>query len=138
MNVSSTAARLHHDLASNYGPVKAAVENLTKSMAVELMPNNIRVNCILPGLVNTGIAKQEDVDADLAKRWESLKSKMFANRAINPEEIADLVVFLLSPLSTMITGQSIVIEGGADRFLRMILKTKFTNSMLSLGMYICI
>lgn len=112
ISVASIAARAHHASAANYGPVKAAVENLTKSMAVELMPNNIRVNCIVPGLVDTPMTKQDNISEELAEALAAKTNKMLRKRAVLPDEIADLVIFLLSPLSKMITGQGVVIDGG--------------------------
>lgn len=110
VNVSSVASRIHLFMCSNYGPMKAAVENLTKSMAVELGPHNIRVNCILPGVVNTNIS--DGVPEELLKFRDGFIAKTMEKRCIEPNEIADLVIFLLSPLSAMITGQGIIIDGG--------------------------
>lgn len=112
VNVSSVAARIHSRMCSNYGPAKAAVENLTKSMAVELGPHKIRVNCILPGYVDTPMTVRGNLPQEMQEVIEIWRKKMFGGRGIDPNEIADLVIFLLSPLSNMITGQGIVIDGG--------------------------
>lgn len=94
-----------------YSSTKAALENLTKSMAIELGSQNIRVNCILPGTVNAPMLHQTMPLVDDYVR-ETMTARMIIKRLVEPNEIADLVMFLLSPLSSMIVGESIVIDGG--------------------------
>ncbi len=97
-----------------YLATKAAVENLTKSMAIELGAHNIRVNCILPGATSTPMLHQvlertANEDYDVQK---FLNARMIVKRSVEPNEIADLAMFLLSPLSSMIVGEGVVIDGG--------------------------
>lgn len=82
---------------------------LTKSMAVELGRHHIRVNCILPGPVDTPLTK---VDGVPIPEVQTVLDQMVIKRQIEPNEVARLALFLLSPLSAMITGQSIKIDGG--------------------------
>src|SRR5258705_312791 len=96
-----------------YASTKAGLENLTKSMAIELGTHGIRVNCVLPGATNTPMLKQVQdrpakVDNDLQ---QFLNARMVVKRIVEPNEIADLVMFLLSPLSSMIVGEAVVIDG---------------------------
>lgn len=97
-----------------YAATKAAVHNLTKSMAIELGAHNIRVNCILPGTTNTPMI--EEILAKAAKGENNLQqllnARMIVKRLVEPNDIADLVMFLLSPLSSMIVGEGVVIDGG--------------------------
>lgn len=76
-------------------------------MAVELGPHKIRVNCILPGAIETPMVSVEGQPG-----LQKMLSKMVIQRTIKPSEIGDLVMFLSSPLSTMITGTEVVIDGG--------------------------
>jgi NAD(P)-dependent dehydrogenase (short-subunit alcohol dehydrogenase family) len=88
---------------------KAADMQLARNLAVEYGPHNIRVNCIAPGLIKTDFARAlwEDESA-AAQRNASTPLR----RIGEPEEIAGAVVFLASPASAFMTGQSIVIDGG--------------------------
>lgn len=92
-----------------YAVTKAGIENLTKSMAIELGQYNIRVNAIAPGAVDTPIH-----GGDQAKEYvmELLTPRLINKRLIEPNEIVDLVMFLLSPLSTMVLGETILIDAG--------------------------
>lgn len=94
------------------GASKAALESLTRYLAIELAPRNIVVNAVSPGIVLTGALKHFDTlraDADLVDRARSLTP---AGRLVTPEDVAGLVAFLCSPAAAMIRGQVIVIDGG--------------------------
>ncbi|ODM92550.1 L-xylulose reductase [Orchesella cincta] len=110
VNVCSLAAKAAVQCSSMYCASKSALEMLTKSMAVELGPHNIRANCIAPGLVNSPMS--QSIDPTMKAKIDQLLSRNAIKRPIDPNEIADLVMFLLSPLSAMITGESVVIDGG--------------------------
>lgn len=88
---------------------KAADMQLARNLAVELGPDNIRVNCIAPGLIRTDFARAlwEDPEA-LARRTASTPLR----RIGEPDEIAGCAVFLASPAGSFMTGQSLVIDGG--------------------------
>jgi len=95
------------------GASKAAIESLTRYLAVELAPKNIVVNAISPGMVLTdalqhfdAIRKDENIVARAIKHTP-------AGRLVTPEEIAQVVAFLCSPAANMIRGQIIVMDGGA-------------------------
>ncbi len=92
-----------------YNISKAAGFQLARNLAYELGPDNIRVNCIAPGLIQTDMARalwEDDKVMGYVRRITPLR------RIGQPDEIAGAAVFLASDASTYITGQSIVIDGG--------------------------
>ncbi|ODM89043.1 L-xylulose reductase [Orchesella cincta] len=96
---------------SMYSSAKIALEMITKSMSVELGRHNIRANCVSPnGIDGDGMVKISDPRITAAV--ENLFRRNTIKRLIAPNEVADLVMFLLSPLSAMITGETVVIDGG--------------------------
>ena len=88
---------------------KAADMQLARNLAVEYGPDNVRVNCIAPGLIKTDFARALWEDPEREKRTNSTTP---LRRIGNPEEIAGGVVFLASSASAFMTGQTIVIDGG--------------------------
>jgi enoyl-[acyl-carrier protein] reductase III len=94
------------------GASKAALEALTRYLAVEFAPKNIAVNAVSPGMVLTdGLKHFEAVRSEegIAAKAISLTP---ARRMVTPEDVAGLVAFLCSPAARMICGQTIVIDGG--------------------------
>ncbi len=92
-----------------YNISKAADFQLARNLAAELGPDNIRVNCIAPGLIKTDMARalwENDEVMDHIRHVTPLR------RIGQPDEIAGAAVFLASDASTYITGQSIVVDGG--------------------------
>ncbi len=93
-----------------YGVSKAADMQLARNLAAEYGPHNVRVNCIAPGLVRTDFARA------LWENPENLKghnARAPLGRIGEPDEIAGAAVFLASPASSYMTGQAIVVDGGA-------------------------
>lgn len=93
------------------GASKAALESLTRYLAVELAPQNIVVNAISPGIVETDALKHFDIlnEEDILER---AISNCPAGRLVTPMDIARVVAFLCSPTAFMIRGQTIIIDGG--------------------------
>ncbi len=94
------------------GASKAALESLTRYLAVELASQNIVVNAISPGIVLTEALQHFDsirTDADLVQRATQLTP---AGRLVTPEDVAGVAAFLSSPAAAMIRGQVIVMDGG--------------------------
>jgi len=92
-----------------YSATKAAVINLTQTLAVELAPDNIQVNAIAPGLVETKFASaiwENDVLRD------AVVGRTPANRIGQPEDIAGIAVYLASQASAFTTGQTFIVDGG--------------------------
>lgn len=92
-----------------YSAAKAGVISLTMDAALEYAPS-IRVNCVSPGLVETNLTSMVLGDPGLRAKIEAATP---LGRIGTPEDVANLVVFLASPLASYITGQSIVIDGGS-------------------------
>jgi NAD(P)-dependent dehydrogenase (short-subunit alcohol dehydrogenase family) len=107
--VSSTQGILGSPMMGVYGMSKAAVISLTKTLAVELGPSGIRVNCIAPGLVQTRFAAALIQNDEIAKRWVE---RAPLRRYGEPDEIAGAALFLASDAASYITGETLVIDGG--------------------------
>jgi NAD(P)-dependent dehydrogenase (short-subunit alcohol dehydrogenase family) len=92
-----------------YGTAKAAVIAMTRTMALELATDGIRVNAVAPGVTETA-ASQTYVDPDP----ERDRSAIAMGRRGRPEEQAGAILFLLSDLSSYVTGQTLLVDGGLD------------------------
>ena len=92
---------------ANYSAAKAGIIGLTKSLAMELGPKNVTVNCVAPGMINTDIIKTVP-----EKTLAGMVSAIPLRRVGEPEEVADLVTFLASDHAGYISGQCIKITGG--------------------------
>ena len=92
----------------DYAAAKGALVNLTREMALEYAPFGVRVNAIAPGFFHTNLAARMQNQ----EYREQLGQKIPLGRVGKPEEITGLAVFLASPASSYITGQTIVIDGG--------------------------
>lgn len=94
---------------SIYAASKGALTGMSKSQAVELAAQNIRVNCILPGRVDTPLINRGNIsEKQVQKNKELYPLKRYAR----PEEIAYYAIYLLSDASTFTTGSNLVIDGG--------------------------
>ena len=109
VNLSSTAGQRGEPYHSHYAASKGAIISLTKSLAVELAPHNIRVNCVAPGWVDTDMSHESLAGEEREKILQAIP----LGRAGTAEEIAGSVLFLASELSTFITGEIINVNGGA-------------------------
>lgn len=94
---------------SIYGATKGALEGFAKATALELAPQKIRVNTITPGMVETSLLKDSEIDKDLL---EIDKQKYPLKRYGNPEEVGYCAVYLLSDATKWMTGSSLLIDGG--------------------------
>jgi enoyl-[acyl-carrier protein] reductase III len=93
------------------GASKAALEAVTRYLAVELAPKNITVNAVSPGMVLTGALEHFDA-AQAEGTIERAVADTPAGRLVIPEDIAHVVAFLCTPAASMIRGQVIVVDGG--------------------------
>jgi enoyl-[acyl-carrier protein] reductase III len=94
------------------GASKAALEALTRYLAVELAAKNIAVNAVSPGMVETDAIKHFDIMNKEVGIIEHAIANTPAGRLVTPEDVADVVGFLCSPAASMIRGQVIVVDGG--------------------------
>jgi len=106
INVASVAGQAGSPYMSHYGAAKAAIINLTTTLAYEWADDDVRVNCIAPGFVATpGVESQMGVSAGEIDR------EKVARRIGKSEEIADIVQFLASPASSYLVGETITAQG---------------------------
>ena len=125
VNVASVNAFFQPDAGTiDYGAAKAALVNLSKSLAQEFGPRGIRVNCVSPGPVGTDlwlgdhgvaetVAEATGVDADAARETVIAGIGGFATgRFTTPEEVATLIILLASERTANVTGVNYVIDGG--------------------------
>jgi meso-butanediol dehydrogenase / (S,S)-butanediol dehydrogenase / diacetyl reductase len=118
VNTASLAAKVGAPLLAHYSASKFAVLGWTQALARELAPNGIRVNAVCPGFVKTGMQAREI-------EWESRLRNMSAQQVVDdyvaqtplgrleePEDVADVVVFLCSDKARFMTGQGVNVTGG--------------------------
>jgi 3-oxoacyl-[acyl-carrier protein] reductase len=111
---------IHHEKvahgSSAYGMAKAAVTQLTRSLAIELAPRNILANAIAPGFVDTPMSIKADGVNELESEWfkdNYIKyDHLPLKRAAQPEEIAGVAWFLAGPDASYITGSVLTVDGG--------------------------
>jgi NAD(P)-dependent dehydrogenase (short-subunit alcohol dehydrogenase family) len=112
VNVASVHALSSRGGASAYAASKAGLLGFTRAAAVELAPEQIRVNAVVPGAVDTGMLNQsagDERDAALAR----LAERTPLRRIGQPREVAEAIYFLASESSSFVTGQTLVVDGGA-------------------------
>ena len=110
INISSIDAKASAGSLSHYELSKAAISMFSKSLARELGQYGIRANSILPGLTKTNINKEQwQNNPDI---WHKREEPIPLGRAAIPDDIAQAVLFLASPMASYINGAEIIIDGG--------------------------
>lgn len=113
INISSISSTVVTDVLHAYGSSKAALDYFTKCVALELASKGVRVNAINPGPVKTDIIKNMMVNEDQEQLiWDAMKELTALNKISDPEEIADLALYLASDKARSITGTTCVIDNG--------------------------
>jgi NAD(P)-dependent dehydrogenase (short-subunit alcohol dehydrogenase family) len=118
VNVSSLAAHRALTRVVGYGAAKAAVENLTRWLAVELAPRGVRVNAVAPGFFvgEQNRALLLDETGALTERGERIVAATPAGRFGEPHELAGTVIWLCSAAASFVTGAVVPVDGGFDAF----------------------
>jgi meso-butanediol dehydrogenase/(S,S)-butanediol dehydrogenase/diacetyl reductase len=109
VNIASTAGLAGQYNMGCYGSTKAGVIGLTKSLALDHVADGIRVNAVLPGLVETSATSRIQ---DIPDLWSAYVERIPMRRAGKASEIANAVSFLLSDEASYITGTTLVVDGG--------------------------
>lgn len=113
VNLSSVSAFLGSDGYAAYHTTKGAVLSLTRSLALELAPEHIRVNAICPGWVETPFTDEALALSDNPEGLRADAARMhILGRMAKPEEVADAVFFFLSRRASFITGETLFVDGG--------------------------
>ncbi|XP_011179018.1 uncharacterized oxidoreductase TM_0325 [Zeugodacus cucurbitae] len=113
VNVSSVAGLRSFPGASVYCTSKAALDQFTRCIALDLAPKNVRVNAVNPGVIVTEFHKRLGMSAeDYAKYLEHSKSTHALGRVGEPKEVADAILYFASDSSSFITGATLPIDGG--------------------------
>ena len=108
VNMASMGGKVGSPAQAHYAASKAAVISLTRVSAMELGPHGIRVNCICPGYVLTEMGAATRTD-DMVATWSSLSP---LGRCAQPEDVADMALFLASEQGRYCTGQAMNVSGG--------------------------
>jgi len=104
--MSSVTGHQAHKYLAAYGMTKAALEMLAKTLVVELSPFNISINAIAPGAT---ITERTSEDPNYKNTWSRITP---IGKPATTNDIANAALFLVSPASRHITGQSLIIDGG--------------------------
>jgi NAD(P)-dependent dehydrogenase (short-subunit alcohol dehydrogenase family) len=111
VNISSSAATLSRPGVPHYGASKAGLQQLTRNMALELAPHGIRVNAVAPGLIATERVMVKAAGVGKAEH-KAKTARIPMGREGQPDEIAGLVLVMLSPLASYCTGSVLLADGG--------------------------
>jgi len=114
INIASVSAHLPLSRVVAYSAAKAAVLQMTKSMALEFGYYGVRVNCVCPGVIATPLAAgRAGASAEVIdKMRDAIGGEEVLRRIGNPEEIADAVFWLASDESSYVNGHALVVDGG--------------------------
>lgn len=113
VNVSSTLGLKPTANTSAYSASKAAMINWTQSLALEMGPKNIRVNCVCPGIIDTPIHSFHSAP-DKQITLDKMRSLQPLQRIGTPSEVAEAIYFLGSPKSSWTTGSVLCVDGGIN------------------------
>jgi len=111
--ISSTSA-LGNRGQTNYATAKAGLQGMTKTLAIELGPFNVNVNCVAPGFIVTDMTRQtaERVGVPFEQFMEGVASQVPLRRGGQPEDVAGTIAFLCSEDASYVSGQVIYVAGG--------------------------
>ena len=107
VNISSTSL-MGNPGQANYAATKAAMQGFTRTMAKELGRKNVRMNCIAPGYIDTDMMRSVGED-----KFNSAIARHPMNRMADPDEIATVAAFMCTDDASWVTGQTLMVSGGA-------------------------
>lgn len=116
INLSSTASLRGNPIMASYGASKAAVAHFTRSAAAEVARSaqDIRINAVHPGLIDTSMAADFYAIQNVLGSPEDVVAKTTTGRPGRPEEVADVILFLVSDRASYVSGASIVVDRAAS------------------------
>jgi 3-oxoacyl-[acyl-carrier protein] reductase len=111
--ISSTSA-LGNRGQTNYSAAKAGLQGMTKTLAIELGPFNVNVNCVAPGFIETAMTQQtaERIGVPFDQFMEAVAEQVPLRRVGQPEDVAGTIAFLCSEDASYVSGQVIYVAGG--------------------------
>ena len=112
VNMCSTNGLVAESDCAHYNASKGGILLLTKTMALELAPYGIRVNCLAPGYIVTPLSAGVLIEDSSRSPEEYARTKIPLGRTAQPEEVASVFAFLASDDASFITGEAVVIDGG--------------------------
>ncbi len=116
INIGSMTSIFGHDLVMPYSASKGGVVQLTKSLATAWAKDNIQVNSILPGWIETDLTEPLRTEESFRERFELISARIPHGRWGTPDDMAGTAVFLAAPASDYVTGVSIPVDGGYVAF----------------------
>jgi 3-oxoacyl-[acyl-carrier protein] reductase len=116
--LSSIAAQEEFAGPGSFGPMKAAMTAYANNLAQAMAPKNVRVNIVSPGPVLFEGGNWEAIKERMPQFYDATVAKMPMKRLGDPSEIANTIAFLASPVSSLITGANIVIDGGYTKRIK--------------------
>jgi 3-oxoacyl-[acyl-carrier protein] reductase len=109
--IISSIAAAQADLASSYGPIKAALIHMAKGLARQYAKKKIRVNVVSPGTVYFKGGVWNTIEQNMPERYNDAMKRNPTGRMATPQEIASAAVFLASPVSGFTTGSNLIVDG---------------------------
>ena len=116
INIGSMTSIFGHDLVMPYSASKGGVVQLTKSLATAWAKDNIQVNSILPGWIETDLTEPLRTEEGFRERYELISARIPHGRWGTPDDMAGTAVFLASAASDYVTGVAIPVDGGYVAF----------------------
>ena len=109
--IISSISAAQADVASSYGPIKAALIHMAKGLARQYAKKKIRVNVVSPGTVYFKGGVWNMIEQNMPERYNDAMKRNPTGRMATPQEIANAAVFLASPVSGFTTGSNLIVDG---------------------------